>query len=102
MPRTGSVCRAQVPSERFLSLGQVVLSDGCSGQVLRIDRFLDSDAVCWMPRQGVARVQPTCDLQRMAWDLRRYLAGLPDARPVLTTMAGLGVYCESYGDDRPR
>ena len=47
MPRTGSVCRAQVPSERFLSVaGQVVLSDGCSSQVSRIDRFPDSDAAC--------------------------------------------------------
>jgi hypothetical protein len=36
----------------------------------------------------------------MAWNLRRYLAGLLDARPVLTTAAGLGVYCGSHGDDR--
>jgi hypothetical protein len=33
-----------VPSERFLSPGQVVLSDACGGQVSRIDRFLDSHA----------------------------------------------------------
>ena len=35
-------CRASV----YLSLGQVVLSDGCSSQVSRIDRFSDSHAEC--------------------------------------------------------
>ena len=33
----------------------------------------------------------------MAWNLRRYLAGLPDARPVLTTVAGLKVTVSRMG-----
>ena len=37
----------------------------------------------------------------MAWNLRRYLAGLLDARPVLTTAAELAQRAADLRDDHP-